>query len=616
MSERDTGPISLLEELTRHEPWNEMSAEALRFLLERLETVRHPPGAVLFDPQSGEPSFLWILGSGRVERIPSGSAQAAIPALLAPGACFPVAALLARAGGEETYRAREAVVCHRLPAEKFRRLYERSAALRQFCLIGGNSVPGAAPLEGPLADVVPGPPLLCPADAPMAQALKTMREHDAAAVVVIDPENGAALGVLGQGDALDTLLARGTVPDTGVAAVLDPSQPRLAAEASTFEGALALLRSGRPWLLVTDGPRARGLVSLEDLFPLSSRVLASVAADLARAADPPALRSAARGIFRVADRLMDQGLAAEQLTGLIACLVDLLSCRIVEQVFGDTDLGGIEFCWLALGSEGRREQTLVTDQDNGLIFVAPAGMDAGQARDRVLPLAQRVNRILDECGIPLCPGEVMAGNPRWCASLSEWQASFAHWIDHGDPESLLHSAIFFDFRPVCGAARLARELRVWLAARARANPRFLHQMAANALNNRPPLGLLRDFTVDGEGEDRDTVNLKLNGAGPLVDAARILGLAAGVEAVNSAQRLRQAAIRLQIPTMEAECWVDALHQIQRLRLQEQRRRLRDGRTPGNRINPYALHQLDRQILKEALRQVRLVQARLALDYQL
>jgi CBS domain-containing protein len=312
--------------------------------------------------------------------------------------------------------------------------------------------------------------------------------------------------------------------------------------------------------------------------------------------------------------MLAQGIAAEQLTQFIASLNDVLTQRIIDLEFGREDLGQIRFCWMALGSEGRLEQTFSTDQDNGIIFTVPGGGSAQQVRERLLPVAKRVNAALDRCGFPLCKGNIMASNPMWCLSLEEWQGRFAAWIDAGDPEALLHGSIFFDFRPLHGDLALAQQLREWLHRHVKSSPKFLHLMTANALRNRPPLGTFRDFVVD-KGEHRDTLDLKMNGTTPFVDAARIYSLASGVDTTNTAQRLRLVGPLLKIPKEEVEAWIEAFLFIQLLRLQGQQAENLQGREMDNRINPYELHELDRHILKEAFKQARKLQARLALDYQ-
>jgi CBS domain-containing protein len=321
----------------------------------------------------------------------------------------------------------------------------------------------------------------------------------------------------------------------------------------------------------------------------------------------------------MAHNMMAQGVAPEQLTQFISAFNDLLTARVVELECKASGLIGTPLhdglCWMALGSEGRFEQTLNTDQDNAIIFTVPEGMDADQVRAQLLPVAKRINDSLALCGFPLCSGEIMASNPRWCLSLEEWKKAFSSWISGGTPESLLHASIFFDFRSLYGAQHLAADLRQWLARVASDNSRFLHMMAANALNNRPPLGVVRDFVV-GKG---NTLDLKLNGITPFVDAARIFGLAAGVTHTNTIQRLRMSASKMNLHVSEIDAWIDALLFIQVLRLRhhdEESERGKGDTALDNCIDPEGLNELDRRILKEAFRQARKLQARLALEYHL
>jgi CBS domain-containing protein len=270
---------------------------------------------------------------------------------------------------------------------------------------------------------------------------------------------------------------------------------------------------------------------------------------------------------------------------------------------------------MALGSEGRFEQTLNTDQDNALIFTVPEGMTADEVRVQILPLAARINDTLATCGFPLCKGKVMASNPQWCLSLEEWKHTFSFWITNGTPEALLHSSIFFDFRPLYGAQQLAEDLRQWLVRNAADNTRFLHQMAENAMSIRPPLGMLRDFVVGKENK----LDLKLNGITPFVDAARIFSLAAGVTHTSTIQRLRLSATKLKIHPAEIEAWIHAYLFIQVLRMRhhdEKKSQGVDESNLDNRIDPNALNDLDRRILKEAFRQARKLQVRLALEYHI
>jgi CBS domain-containing protein len=209
----------------------------------------------------------------------------------------------------------------------------------------------------------------------------------------------------------------------------------------------------------------------------------------------------------------------------------------------------------------------------------------------------------------------MAGNPELCLALTEWQARFTGWTRNPDPVALLNASIFFDFRALAGDAALAQDLRTHLRGLVADNRRFLHLMAANALEARPPLGVLREFAVEDEGAWPRTLDLKGNGTRLFVDAARIFALATGVDATATTMRLRGAGPRLHVPDLETEAAIEAFAFLQLLRLRGQQAD-RDGAGGANRLDPDTLNEVDRRILKEALRQARRLQTRLALDYGL
>ncbi len=350
---------------------------------------------------------------------------------------------------------------------------------------------------------------------------------------------------------------------------------------------------------------------------LSVRELASA---IRRAGDVPTLVQCAADIRALSHALVAQGVAAGQLTRMISSLNDQLTARILDLTAKTSTFPASRLCWLGMGSEGRNEQTIATDQDNGLIFVSREPGAAPDAfRERLLPFARAVNEALARCGYPLCKGGVMAMNPRWCASLDEWKAAFENWIDRGDPVSLLAACVFFDFRPLWGDAQLADALRADIAQHAHANARFLKQMSDNALANRPPLGWFGELQAAADKTGVEGIDLKMSGSVPFVDAARILALARGITATGTVERLEQAAAKGGLPASEARSFCDAFEYIQLLRLREQHRRAaREGAAApdGNpNLVPLAeLSDLDRRILKEALRQARKIQQRLEVDY--
>jgi CBS domain-containing protein len=375
--------------------------------------------------------------------------------------------------------------------------------------------------------------------------------------------------------------AGGAPLDAPIGGFMTRSPVALEEDATLADAALAMARHGIRHVVVTRDGRLAGVVSERDLFALQRVGIARIAERVRGAQSVAALAEAAGEVRGLAERLLAQGVGAERLTAMVSALNDGLSARVIALLAPKHSLPGA-WCWLALGSEGRMEQTQVSDQDNALI------VDGDKAA--FLPFADEVNRALDAIGFPLCKGDVMARNPRWCLTLGEWQARFAAWIDEPQAEALLNAAIFFDFRPLAGAAHLAGELRDAVLPRARANRTFCRALAEGALQARPPLGLLHDFAAE-------ELDLKGLGARVFVDSARVLALAAGSPATGTAARLRGAG--------EAAA-VEAFHFMQTLRL----------RARANRVRVAALSDIERRVLKEAFRQAARLQDRLRLDFAL
>lgn len=325
--------------------------------------------------------------------------------------------------------------------------------------------------------------------------------------------------------------------------------------------------------------------------------------------EAPALARAVRVHLQEAVAGGMDGVAA---TRLISRFNDRLTTRIVEQVSRRHRLPQVAWCWLALGSEGRDEQTFVTDQDNGLLFHASSEQEADALRELFLPFAQEANQHLADCGFALCLGKIMAGNPAWCLSLDEWREQFIEWVRRPEPEALLNASIFFDLRPLHGHLALGEQLRTLLLSLTTSTPAFQHLMAANALHAEAPLNFRGEVALNGDGE----VDLKKFGSRIFVDAARIFALTAGTPSVNTSERLRQAGKAVGLPEIEIASLDAAFSHILRLRLAQQIAAAATGTTAGSGLKPAALNDMDQAILREALKQAKRLQQRLKLNYAL
>ena len=620
---------NLRSELTRWPPFAQMSAAHVEQCLRAASQAYYAPGETVLSPQDGPVTHLHVLRSGRI----TGSraqADAAGSFQIDPGDLFPVGAVLAGRAVSNTYRADEDSFCLLLSQAEVLALAAQSVPFADFLnarmqrLLDLSRSAWRAEhaaqawseqsIESPLSSLLGTAPVAAvQADTPLAEALRLMDERRIGSVLVTDA-GALPVGILTRHDMIKRIILPQVGLETPISRVMSAPLHTLDAGASALDAALLMSRHGIRHVPVTRGERVVGIVSERDLFSMQRLSIKQVGGSIRKAAELAELQAAAADIRRLAGRLLGQGIDARHLTELISHLNDVLTVRIVElaAVQHGLDLG--RGCWLAFGSEGRNEQTIATDQDNGLVFDSD---DPPRDRPAWLALARTVNEWLDACGYPLCRGNVMASNPACCLSVAEWCARFGQWIEHGAPEDLLKASIYFDLRPLAGNAALARPLRDAVTRDAGRVPRFIKQMADNALRNRSPLdwrGAIETHEVDG----RRVFDLKAQGTAIFVDLARLYALAHGIDETGTRRRFDAAAAFMKAPAGESESWSDAFEFLQRLRLQVQ---LRAGTDAGgaaahpNLIEPAALNDIDRRMLKECLRVLRRLRQRVELDYR-
>jgi CBS domain-containing protein len=605
-----------------HAPFDRMEQAHLLWMIERMQLAYYEQGGVILSPEQGAAANFLVIKQGLVQGEQNIADANDAWLELNVGECFPLGALLAHRAVASVYRAGRDTFCYELPIADFHTLLDLSAPFRDFCtrrianllehskqVIQAQYTQSSAELQSlssPLSALIRSLPVTCAPDMSVREALMRMHEARIGSMIAVD-EQGRPLGILTLPDVLERIALPQIDLEQPVIGIMTTQLTTLPPHALAYDAALAMAKQGFRHVLVVEGEQLAGIVSEKDLFALQRVGLRQIGQGIRHANTLEELQQSAADIRRMAHNMMAQGVAAEQLTQFISTFNDQLTARVVELECETGGVGDVAFCWIALGSEGRIEQTLSTDQDNALIFTVPEGMTSDEVRRRLLPVARRINDTLALCGYPLCSGNVMASNPQWCLSQEEWRGVFLNWITNGTPVALLHASIFFDFRPLHGDPALADELRQWLMRVAGDQPRFLHEMAENALRNRPPLGVMRDFVV-GKAH---TLDLKLNGITPFVDAARIFSLASGVAQTSTIERLRRSAASFHVSESEAEGWIQAFLYIQMLRLRHHHAAEMD-----NRIDPESLNELDRRILKEAFRQARKVQAKLAQIYQL
>lgn len=619
--------------LLGYPPFNQMETNHLAWMVEHCQLRFYAQGDSIIRPQDGPVQHFHVVKQGRVrgERLLAGQASPDTTFEISVGECFPLAALVGDRATRTEHVASEDTFCLLLQRDDFRQLVSMSAEFRDFALRGVSSlleqvnqqvqrqaaemVGAQYSLDTPLSKIAIRQPITCSPDTPIGAAIRLMHEASVGSIIITDAR-AEPQGIFTLRD-LRRIVAEGeTDLQQPMSAVMTPSPSRLPSSASAFDAAISMTREHIGHLCVVDGRQLVGVVSERDLFSLQRVDLVHLARTISQAADVQALVALRTDIHRLVDNMLAHGASAAQITHIITLLNDHTTGRVIELCLRQHGDPGVPFTWLCFGSEARGEQTLKTDQDNGILFEAQSDEQAQQSRQRLLPLARQINQALAECGFTLCKGNIMASNPELCLSRREWHQRFAQCIRSATPENLLASSIFFDFRVVWGEPDGAQELFQSVLKMVADNPTFQHLLARNALANRPPLGFFRNFLVSGSGQEKHTLDLKIQGLTPFVDGARILALANGISDTSTVRRLQQLKQRGVLNALDADAYEEAYQYIQLLRMQQHQHQDREQRAFSNRVAPDTLNHLDQRILRESFRQAQRLQSSLALRYQL
>ncbi|MCY0109905.1 DUF294 nucleotidyltransferase-like domain-containing protein [Pseudomonas monsensis] len=622
-----------LQFLQRFPPFNQMEHAHLAYLVEQCQLRFYAQGESIIKPADGPVEYFYIVKQGRVvgerQHITKPGTETTFE--ITTGECFPLAALIGERATRTAHLASEDTFCLQLNKPAFIKLFALSNTFRDFALRGVSSLLDQVnqqvqqkavetlgtqySLNTRLGELAMRHPVTCSPDTPLREAVKLMHDQQVGSIVAVD-EHKAPLGIFTLRD-LRHVVAEGIGDfSEALARHMTPSPFYLSPDHSAFDAAIAMTERHIAHVCLVKDQRLCGVVSERDLFSLQRVDLVHLARTIRSAQRVEQLITLRGEIGQLVERMLAHGASSTQITHIITLLNDHTVCRVIELTLAEKGDPGVPFSWLCFGSEGRREQTLHTDQDNGILFDARDAADAAQIRGKLLPIAQQINQSLAQCGFTLCKGNIMAGNPELCLSRAEWARRFAAFIREATPENLLGSSIYFDLRVVWGDEKSCEQLRRGILEQVGDNRLFQRMLAENALRNRPPVGRFREFVLARKNGEKATLDLKIQGLTPFVDGARLLALANGIDTNNTLERFRQLVDKHVIEPLDGAAYEEAYHFIQQTRMQQHQIQTRENLPYSNRVDPDSLNHLDRRILRESLRQAQRLQSSLALRYQL
>jgi len=467
-----------------------------------------------------------------------------------------------------------------------------------------------------VGDLITHPVVTASRDVSIQSAARLMSHHGISSLVLVDGDT-VPIGIITDRDLRDKVAARGRNTAEPVANIMSTSLVKADATDYCFEALLTMLRHNIHHLLVVDEGRLRGIVTNHDLLVLQGTSPISVVREIEGQTDLDGLVQAAAKVASIVGLLLKDGAHAGNITRIVTEINDRLVRKVIEFALRKFGPAPLPWCWLAFGSEGRREQTFRTDQDNALVYADPSTPEeAAAALEWFHRFASFMKDGLVLCGFAPCPANYMADNPRWNQPLAKWREQFTRWITSPSPEALLHATIIFDFRGLAGTLSLADDLRAHLTHTMRNQSVFFARLAGTVTLHRPPLGFFGGFSVDSKGEHKDKINLKISALGPIVSIARLCALEAGIPETGTLDRL--SALRLNHPLLSryGEELGHAFEFLSLLRIQRQFEQIQAGGPGDNFIDPLTLSTYEKKSLKDAFRLISRVQDLIIEQYRL
>jgi CBS domain-containing protein len=454
-------------------------------------------------------------------------------------------------------------------------------------------------------------PLMVEASTTVQEAARQMGQAQASAVLVLDAPGDKprytfrdsqdrawqVRGILTDSDFRKRVVAEGLPPETPVSEVVGDHLVAIQSDESVHEAMLCMLRNNIHHLPVMHRRSPVGIVHLSDIIRHETHSSLYLVSSIFNKSSTEGLARLALDVRATFVRLVEDGADSRMIGSALSTIGRSFTRRLLELAEEELGPPPVPYCFMALGSMARNEQSIVTDQDNALVL--DDAFDPERHDAYFLAMAQRVSDGLAACGYSYCSGDIMATNTRWRQPLAVWKDYFDGWIRDPSPERLLHSNIFFDLDAVHGENAFVEQLQDLVADQAAKHPLFLAAMGRNALNRTPPLGVFRTFVMEKDGKQNNAINLKRRGTAPLTDLIRIHALACGSRAQNSFARLDDIeATQLLAPGAGSKLR-HALEFLAMARIRHQAEALRHDREPDNNIEPESVDDKERHYLKDA-----------------
>lgn len=441
------------------------------------------------------------------------------------------------------------------------------------------------------------------------QAAKLMSEQKHSSLVVMHEHK--ICGILTDRDLRNRVLAKGLDSSLPVKKIMTKNPITIKPNVLIFEAMLKMSERNINHLPVVDKDIPIAMITCSDLIHSQGSHPLLLIAQIDQQNNLEDLIQISKQISNLLKKLINNDVKAIEIGRILTSVTDVLTRRLITLKQRQLGPAPMDFCWLAFGSQGRQDQVAGSDQDSALLLAKEA---TAQEKDYFKKLAEYVCSALNECGFPFCPGNLMAQNPQWQLTLSQWKQQFSNWINTPKQSALINATIFFDMRPIFGAEELFLALQQSILSKTQNNELFITTLTQNTLKSAPALGFFRHAVIERDGTEVKGIDLKFKGNTLINDIVRVYALAAGIEEVNTCKRLDSLLAHNHIDKDMALNLLDAWEFIADLRLANQGHQFNNTQAISNYILPDSLSSLLRHQLKDAFKVIHEAQATIKLKF--
>jgi len=616
----DVELLEIRDFLARQTPFSLLAPEQLDSLPNQL-AIRYLRRGSPFPPPEVETDYLYLLRQGAVEL--RGERKQLIDKF-AEGDFYSARCSASNPERDFTGHAVEDSLLYLLPCELINKLrqdnnsfseqLDDSVRVRLKCALSTIHQQQAGEnrlLQSAVWELIQREPVMVGPDASIADAARQMTEQRVSSLLIAEQDK--LLGIVTDRDLRSRCIAAGVDPSQPVSTIMSRELETVSSEAQVLEALLHMTRLNVHHMPVVDYDKVHGLITHSDILQMERSHAIYLAAAIDRAKTPEQLAEIAGRLPELQVQLIEQGNDAGQLGQVLSAIIDAITIRLLQLAEEQFGTSPVEYCWFVMGSLARREPTIGSDQDNALVLGDE--YDEKLHGDYFRQLATFVTNGLDQCGIPYCPGDMMAANEEWRKTLSQWRASYAQWFRRPGEQEVMLACNFLDLRPVAGNKQLLHSLMRDVIPEGRKHEAFLTALAMNVLQHRPPLGFFRNLVLSDDEAHREELDLKSGGLMPIVSLARYYAVSAGIDEMNTAKRLETARDAGVLSEEGAAELLDAYQLIATLRARHQVHQISQGEDVGQFIAPATLSAMERHHLKDAFRMIRQQQLNLMLRFQ-